>query len=174
MKKLRIIFFCALIFIGIIGSIFYIVRNLTQGKNYQKDIDTIYFYHWHVLRMPEYKTAYKIDLTNKSIYEVVGEKAYDSDNWGTIDGDDDFILVSYLQDDAIELFSRQTARHGLTKLDSTYKNIQPDGSAWYIKIIFSDKTVMTSSGSNKYPETWDIIMKDFDDLTGIAFSSLPL
>ena len=145
-------------------------RDDTVEFNYQKDMDTIYFAQWDVFRTQEDTDAYKIDLKNNAFYFIGSNAADSKDTWGTAPGDADFRFITDLENDAIDSFFRQTARHGFTNWEDYYEdNSILDGSTWYIKIVFSDGTVKEMSGINKYPETWKNVITDFENLTGYRF-----
>ena len=168
-KRFFVVLSCVL-FVGLAGCSMHTNQGGGQARNYQKDIDTIYYCHWAVFRAMGDTTAYKIDLKNKAFYEITTEAENSSDRWGTDDGDVDFVLVSSLQGEDIDTFFRQTARHGFTHWARFYQDHTVlDGATWNEKIVFSDGTIKESSGTNKYPETWGDIMQDFEDLTGRKF-----
>jgi len=145
-------------------------KNGTVERNYQKDMDTIYFAQWDMLRTQEDTDGYKIDLKNNAFYFIGSGAAHSKDNWGTEQGDTNFRFIGDLENDAIDAFFRQTARNGFTNWEERYedKNIL-DGSEWYVKIVFSDGTSKEISGVNKYPETWKHVITDFENLTGYQF-----
>ena len=170
MKKLFSVFFCILIISGFVGCNIHINKDGSRERNYQKDIYVIYYCHWDVTIAIEDTTAYKIDLQNSSFYEITSGAEYSKDQWGTALGDSDFVFVSVLQDGAVDDFFRQVARHGITNWERSYRDDTiSGGSTWYIKILFFDGTTMESSGTNKYPDTWENVMQDFEDLTGREF-----
>ena len=170
MKRNIIIVVCLVFILGLSGCSIHTNKDGTKERNYQGDIETIYFAHWAVFRAWGDTTAYKIDLKNGAFYEITHDAENSVDNWGTPEGDVDFEFVSDLDDDAIDTFFRQTARHGLTNWKSSYRDDSiMDGSSWYIKIIFSNQEPMESHGTNKYPETWDKVMEDCKNLTGKDF-----
>jgi len=172
MKRLLLVFLGILIVAGLAGCNIHTNKDGSQERNYQQDIDAIYYGHWAVMCASDDAPAYKIDLLNSSFYEITSGTEYNRDDWGTLDGDADFVFVSALQDDAIDSYFRETARHGFTLWEPSYQDTTIlDGSTWYIKIVFSDQSIMESSGLNKYPETWAHVMQDFKDLTGETFHS---
>ena len=155
---------------GIYNPSYHTNKDGTVERNYQKDFETIYFCHWAVFRTQEDTTAYKIDIKNNAFYYIGNNAALSKDDWGTEQGDADFRFIVDLEDTAIDSFFRQTARHGFTQWEERYENKNIlDGSEWYVKIIFSDGTIKESSGRNKYPATWDAVIRDFENLTGYQF-----
>ena len=147
----------------------HINNNGTIERNYQRDIDTIYFTKWPFAAQKGH-TAYKIDLKNNDFY-YIGEDAADSkDIWGSEQGDVDFRLICDLDNDKVDMFFRETARHGFTNWDERYEDLTIlDGSEWYIKIVFADGTIKEISGQNAYPETWKYVIANFVNLTGYKF-----
>ena len=170
MKRNIIIVVCLIFILGLSGCNIHTNKDGSRERNYQGNIETIYFTHGAVFRAYGDVTAYKVDLTNNAFYEIAPDAEPDVDLWGTPEGDADFVFVSDLDDDAIDTFFRESARHGLTNWKSSYRdNSIMDGSSWNIKIVFSDRDPMESTGLNKYPATWDKVMEDFKDLTGKNF-----
>ena len=147
-------------------------KNGTFEKNYQKDIDVIYFSHWAIFRAEDDTTAYKVDLKNNTFSMIDSGAEYSQAKWGTEEGDADFKLVCMLEDDAIDSFFRESARFGFTLWKQSYTDKSVlDGSHWYIKICFSDGTTREMSGTNKFPDTWNDMMGAFNKLTGHTFKA---
>ena len=172
MKKCLIVLCGILMLVGLAGCHpnIHTKKDGSAVRNYQKDIDAIYYCHWDALRTMEDTAAYKIDLKNNAFYEIASGAEFSKDQWGTTEGDADFKLVSALENDDVDSFFAEIARHGMTLWERSYRDDTIlDGSTWYIKIVFSDQTIMESSGINQYPETWEKVMEDFENLTGRAF-----
>ena len=170
MKKYMLIIICLVALIGLSGCNIHTNKDGTQERNYQENIDTIYFSRGPAFGPSDKDTAYKFDLKNGAFYTAKVNTDDSHELWGTTEGDADLAFVSDLDYDKIDNFFRQTARHGLTNWKESYRdNSVLDGSSWYIKIIFSDQTIMESYGINKYPSTWDKVMEDFEELTGENF-----
>jgi len=136
-----------------------------QFMTYQKKINEIYVYHSELgLHSPEYK----IDLKNKQFWEFVCDwsnkelriRDSSSENEG-------FTYVCDLDQEKIDDFIRKSSRYGFTLWDNSYYNNNiEDGHQWGIIITYFDSSQYKITGSNEYPETWDKMLKAFEDLTG--------
>ena len=148
----------------------YCKKDIFDSQNYQKEISSIYVYH---SSFGIKDTEYKIDLANCSLWEFF---IYDYRNYTPRDADEEnegFLFVSNLPEEKVQNFIRESARHGFTHWKSNYYNDNiMDGHQWGITIFFADGTNQKISGSNAYPNTWDKLKKDFEDLTGINILQL--
>jgi hypothetical protein len=133
-------------------------------KTYQKPIDDIYIYH---SEFGQRFLEYKVDLRNKSFWEFnaqAGSNFLVRDSSASNEG---YTFVCNLTDEKISAFNRESARYGFTWWNDNYENnYVMDGHQWGITITFSDSTIKTISGSNRYPKTWDKMYDVFEDLAG--------
>jgi hypothetical protein len=158
MKKVCLIF-AALLMLLCVSS----CSEPGQVRSYQKEIDEIYVYHSSFgLRYPEYK----LDFVNRTFW------MYTSDLWSYVERDtsaenEGFVFVSDLDEEKIKRFFIESARYGFTRWEESYveENIY-DGHQWGVVITYADGTQQAVRGSNKYPETWDKMVKEFEDLVG--------
>ena len=147
-------------------TVIFLLLICTSGcsKSNQKDIDEIYIYH---SALGQIFSEYKIDFTDEScwkyttgIYGRYVRRDKSLENEG-------FTFVSDLDAEKIEQFLKDAARCGLTRWESSYINEGVfDGHQWGMIITYADATQSSVSGSNKYPETWDKMLKAFENLTG--------
>lgn len=148
----------------------YYKKDISDTPNYQKDIASIYVYH---SSFGIKDTEYKIDLENHSVWEFF---IYDYSDYTLRDTNaenEGFTFVSELSEEKIQGFIRESARHGFTLWESDYYNEHiMDGHQWGITIFFADGTEKEIHGSNAYPDTWNSLKKDFEDLTGINILQL--
>lgn len=156
-KKISIFFLC-IILIGVTLS------GCKSEKNYQKEIANIYIRH---SSFGTEDTEYKIDIENKEFWQFVGDDMSYEFWRDESDENEGFTFVSQIDEDKIAVFERESARHGFTDWNQSYDNDNVmDGHQWSIVINYADGTTQNVSGSNAYPDTWDDLREDFQDLTG--------
>jgi len=146
-------------------TVIFLLLICTSGcsKSNQKDIDEIYIYH---SAFEQKNLEYKIDFANRSFWKYTSyfnnyvQRDESLENEG-------FIFASDLDVEKVEQFMRDSAQYGLTLWESSYVNYNVlDGHQWGMIITYADTTQSSVSGSNEYPETWDKMLKAFEDLTG--------
>ena len=134
------------------------------GGNYQKEIDEIYVRH-SSFGMTE--VEYRIDLKNAKVWKYAPENRYEMQQRDETAENDGYTFMRDLEEKAIEVFARESARFSFTKWEEFYidEGVM-DGHQWKITINFADGTAKEIYGSNKYPKTWDKMGGTFEELTG--------
>ena len=134
------------------------------GGNYQKEIDEIYVRH-SSFGMTEME--YKIDLKNVKVWKYTPENRYEMQQRDETAENEGYAFARDLDEKAIEVFARESARFSFTKWENSYvdEGVE-DGHQWTIIINFADGEIRGVYGSNKYPQTWDKMRVAFEELTG--------
>ncbi len=140
----------------------YIISNRTL--TYQKDIDKIYMYNSAF----GVKTSENIyDFKTKEYWNFTSSDFEERDSSLENEG---YALVCTLTDERIEQFLTNSARYGFTLWDESYIDDSIlDGDQWGIVITFADGSEKNINGSNKYPITYSMMMKNFRYLEGEDF-----